>query len=112
MEEHLKTLVNILASKYSTILKTSSTDSNWVMHFPVPLELDPQFNYELGLMFFSVYNTISNINDTNNILKYKDTEEQRQWNFFKITPRAYELRNLDTYLRDVLGDKLRLETQQ
>ena len=58
MEDSLKILVNILESKYSTILKTSSKDSNWIMHFPIPFELEFKFNYELGLMFFSVYNTI------------------------------------------------------
>ena len=72
MEESLKTLVNIIGSKYSTVLKSSSKELNWVMHFPVPLELDPTFNYELGMIFFSVYNTIFNINSANNVFKYKE----------------------------------------
>ena len=70
MEESLKTLVNIIGSKYSTVLKFSSKDLNWVMHFPVPLELDPTFNYELGMIFFSVYNTIFNISSANNVFSY------------------------------------------
>ena len=75
MEESLKTLVNIISSKYSTVLKSSSKESNWVMHFPIPLELDSTYNYELGMIFFSVYNTIFNINGSdhgNNVFKYKE----------------------------------------
>ena len=71
MEESLKTLVNIIGSKYSTVLKSSSKESNWVMHFPLPLQSDSTFNYELGMIFFSVYNTIFNITDANNVFKYK-----------------------------------------
>ena len=71
MEDSLKKLVNIVGSKYSTVLKSSSKDSDWIMHFPVTLELDPSFNYELGLMFFSVYNTIFNIKENNSFLSLK-----------------------------------------
>ena len=77
MEESLKTLVNIIGSKYSTVLKSSSKESDWVMHFPIPIELDTSFNYELGMIFFSVYNTIFNITDGgsgNNVFKYKEKE--------------------------------------
>ena len=104
MEESLKTLVNIVGSKYSTVLKTSSRESDWVMHFSVPLELDPAFNYELGMIFFSVYNTIFNITELNNVIKYKEKEEDA-WKEWKVTPGAYELKNLDNYLKTVFHDK-------
>ena len=109
MEDSLKTLVNTLGSKYSTVLKTSSKDSNWIMHFPVPLELDSSFNYELGLMFFSVYNTIFNITDkNNNNFKYKEKETD-EWKTISITPGAYELKNLDSYIKNITTDKIKLE---
>ena len=111
MEDSLKTLVNIIGSKYSTVLKSSSNESDWVMHFPVPLELDTSFNYELGLMFFSVYNTIFNITSGNNIFKYKEKEEDNQWKTFKVTPGAYELKNLDNYLKTIFPDKIKLEPE-
>ena len=98
MKDSLKTLVNILGSKYSTVLKTSSKDSNWIMHFPVPFELDSSFNYELGLMFFSVYNTIFNITDKNNKFQYKE-KELDEWKTITITPGAYEIKNLNSYLK-------------
>ena len=108
MEDSLKTLVNILGSKYSTVLKTSSKESNWIMHFPIPLELDSNFNYELGLMFFSVYNTIFNITEKNNNFKYKE-KETNAWKTISVTPGLYELKNLDSYLRYITADKIKLE---
>ena len=127
MEELLKTLVNIIGSKYSTILKSNSVESNWVMHFPIPLELDPSFNYEIGLIFFSVYNTIFNIrNDVNttfsgieresrnNIFKYREPgpKETDEWKILNIPPGAYELKNLDSYLKSVFPDsKIKLEPE-
>ena len=110
MEESLKTLVNIIGSKYSTVLKTSSRESDWVMHFPIPIELDQQINYELGMIFFSVYNTIFNINFSNNELKYKVREED-PWKEVHITPGAYELKNLDTYLKSLFPDLIKLEPE-
>ena len=113
MEQSLKTLVNIIDLKYSTVLKSSSKESDWVMHFPVPLELDPSFNYELGIIFFSVYNTIFNINASdhgNNVFKYKEKKED-QWKTWIVTPGAYELKNLDNYLKTVFSDKIKLEPE-
>ena len=82
------------------------------MHFHVPLELDSIFNYELELMFFSVYNTIFNITENNNVFKYKE-KELDEWIIIKIKPGAYELKTLDFYIRNMLGkigdqDKIKL----
>ena len=107
MEQSLKTLLNIIGSKYSTVLKSSYKDSN----FPVQLELDPTFNYELGMIFFSVYNTIFNITDANNVFRYKEKEAD-EWRIWKVTPGAYEMKNLDSYLKTVFPDKVKLEPEQ
>ena len=83
------------------------------MHFPVPLELDPTFNYEQGIIFFTVYNTIFNINGSdhgNNVFLYKEKKED-QWKTWIVTPGAYELKNLDNYLKTVFPDKIKLEPE-
>ena len=74
------------------------------MHFPVTLELDPTFNYELGMIFFTIYNTIFNVTDANNVFKYKEKEAD-EWKIWNVTSGAYEMKNLDSYLKTVFPDK-------
>ena len=43
----LEKITNILGLKYSTNLTFNSRQSEFVTSFPIPLELDPNYNYEI-----------------------------------------------------------------
>ena len=58
-----------------------------------------------------MYNTIFNITDANNVFRYKEKEAD-EWRIWKVTPGAYELKNLDNYLKTVFPDnKIKLEPE-
>ena len=61
MEQSLKKLENIFSTKYSTSINIKDTSSDIKVEFPIPLDLNNEYNYELGLMWFSCFNTIFNI---------------------------------------------------
>ena len=58
MEDLLKKLINLNSTKFSRTIKASSDTSDFRINLPVPLTLDKELNYELGMMWFSSYNTI------------------------------------------------------
>ena len=87
MEEELKKLVNISSTKYSTTFYSESNKSDFYIDFNFPIELDNNLNYELGLLWFSTYNTIYNITNENN--KYTITDSKGTTTK-QITPGAYK----------------------
>ena len=65
--EAFQSLDNKLSSKFSTTFKINSRLSDIKVNFPTPLDLDNKLNYELGLSWFTTYNSIYNVNeDINN----------------------------------------------
>ena len=66
----LADLVNLLSNKLSQMITLVSKTSSFETNFPVPLKLDPSRNYEAALTYFSAYNTIFNVDDTNNKFLY------------------------------------------
>ena len=64
--EVVQSLENKLSSKFSTTFKINSKESDIKLNFPVPLLLNDKLNYEIGLSWFSTFNSIYNINDSNN----------------------------------------------
>ena len=81
-EVYLKQLINLSSSKYSRTIKASSNVSDFRINFPVPIILDQDLNYELGLMWFSSYNTIYNITKENNIFIYSKDAGKTFQQFF------------------------------
>ena len=63
-------LGNILSTKEQYKLKFQSTESDFTTQFDYPLELNVNRNYEFGIKRFSVYNSMTNINSTNNNFTY------------------------------------------
>ena len=96
MEAKLAELINIVSKKYSTTIMDISKKSKWEINFPVPLSLDSRFEYEIGMMFFSVYNTVFNITKDNNTLTANGK-------IIQITPGAREVKNINEYLQNSLG---------
>ena len=78
-------------SKLSERFIFTSKESEFTRHLKRPIILDKDSNYELGLLWFSCYNTIFNITDKNNKFKINDQDKS-------ITPGAYEVRNLSNEL--------------
>ena len=70
MAENLQNLVNLLSNKLSRTITLVSKTSSFETNFPVPLKLEPGRNYEAALTYFSAYNTIFNVDDTNNRFIY------------------------------------------
>jgi len=54
------------ASGFSTTFTLSGKKSEIRVQMPVQLHLDPKYRYEIGLVWFSTYNTVYNIHDENN----------------------------------------------
>jgi hypothetical protein len=61
LENRLKRLDAVISNKYLTLITSSSKNSNIDINFPTPLDLNYDFNYEIGLLWFSCYNTVYNI---------------------------------------------------
>jgi hypothetical protein len=82
-----KKLIDIMSNKFSTIIQCNSNKSEFTTDFPIPLELDESFNYQIALQWFAVYNRVFNVNETNNQYKYNNV-------LYKLTPGSYELKDI------------------
>ena len=92
MEQGLQKLVNLMSSKFSTSFTFQSKESEFKINFPTPIELNNDLNYELGLLWFSCYNSICNINNSNNKFQLNDK-------IITISPGAYEVKDLNEKLK-------------
>ena len=98
MEVLLKQLINLSSNKYSRTIKATSDISDFRIHFPISINLEQDLNYEIGLMWFSSYNSIYNItNENNNFVYSKDGG--KTFIQFKLNPGAYELKEIDSELK-------------
>lgn len=88
----------------SISLTISGNQSMLETFFQPPLNLEGR--YECGLLYFSVFNTIPNINDTNNIFSYGEVNDQ-----IKIPRGSYDLHDICEYLKHNVKDcELKLES--
>lgn len=62
-----------------------------------PIELNPSYSYALGLIGLHTYNSIPNITEKNNKFYYDDDGK-----VITIPPGAYEISDIEAYLRDNL----------
>ena len=88
MEELLKKFIDITNSKYERQFIIGKKSSEISEKLPYPIVLDENRNYKLGLTFFSVYNSIRNITESNNKLKIYNGEV---WKNIEIRPGSYEV---------------------
>lgn len=100
--QHYSKLENILNNKYSTTIIGQSTKSEFNITFPIPLNLDPDYNYELGLLWYSCYNTIYNITKNNNQFIFNDKVSE-------IVPGAYEIVQLNNEIQRLTNSKVKIE---
>lgn len=107
----LQKLESMLSNKYSTTFMINSNKSEITHRFLNPIELNPNLNYELGLIYFSTYNSIFNITDKNNkikvtISKASKTHTSEQSSGDKVTfniavyPGAYEIKEISKVIEN------------
>ena len=101
MESQIAKLINMISSKYSTQIKVNSKKSNIIVNFPIPLQLDNDYNYELGLQWFSVYNSIYNITELN-VITISNSENTI---VVKLEPGAYEVNHISERISSALNVK-------
>jgi len=82
MEEKLQKISNLLSHKLSKTFHISDRKTDLLCKFNPPIQLDPDYNYEVGLIYFSANNAIYNITNKNNKIQINDK-------IFYLTPGAY-----------------------
>lgn len=99
----LKKLVNLVSKKYSTTITFESKESDFEIHLDYPIILDNDLEYEIGVRFFSVYNSVFNVTKHNNVFKFGDK-------ITKVDPGAYEIKEINEFLQNKLGvDKISIK---
>jgi len=100
----LQKAINLTSTKYSRTIKATSDKSDFRIHFPININLDNDLNYELGLMWFTSYNTIYNITNENNIFNFSK-DGGKTFQTIIINPGAYEIKEIDSEIKTKTGLK-------
>lgn len=82
----------------SVTLTIIGNESTLITNYFPPLSLDDS-NYECGLLYFSTFNSIPNINEKNNGFSYGNAGSE-----IKIPPGAYEVDDIAEYLKTNITD--------
>ena len=105
MEEKLQQLIdNLESSKFEETIRLESINENSSIlrtKLKVPIQLNPDRHYKAGLRYFTVYNNIVNIDNTNNVFRYK---KSNVWKTITIISGAYEITQIDAEIKRQLGD--------
>ena len=105
--KNLEKLVNLMSSKFSTTIRINDRKSDIDINFPVPLQLNSDYNYEIGLQWFSAYNTIFNIKDKNEI-EVTDLNRNKKIAVL-IEPGAYEISQINKRISKFLFEALNIQ---
>lgn len=100
MEEKIKELNDYLSSKQQHLLTFSSMTSEMLTKFPIPIDLNSNRNYKAALLWFSAYNTVFNINESNNNFRY--IEHKKEYSI-KLDPGAYEIKKINEEIQRKMG---------
>ncbi len=84
MENQIAELQNYLSNKQQHLLIFTDTKSEMNIRFAVPLELKPDMNYKIALLWFSAYNTVFNIIEGVNNMFYFYHEDDEEPNVIKV----------------------------
>lgn len=80
----------------SFTVSITGNDSFLTTYYSPPLQLDGE--YECGLLYFSSFNSIPNIDDTNNMFHYGENDN------VKIPEGSYELEDINDFLKRNVKD--------
>ena len=102
MEEKIQELIDsIESSKYEETIRLESIDANSSIlrtKLKVPIKLNPNRHYRAGLRYFTVYNNLVNINETNNVFRYS-IDNGTSWKTISLLTGAYEIVQIDEEIK-------------
>lgn len=84
----------------SLILTLKGRSSTLSIDFVPPLQLDPNYDYGLALLSFHSYNSIPNIEAGS---KFYLANEKNKKTVLDIPEGSYEISDLETYIKKILG---------
>jgi len=102
MDERISELQDYLSNKQRHLLTFIDTKSDMNINFPVPIELNSNRNYQAGLLWFSAYNTIFNVDENNNQLNYS-VDNQKY--IASLDKGAYEINQMNIEFQRLMGLK-------
>ena len=73
----------------STTLTLSGNTTDFTISFHQPIRLEPRKDYEAAFLSLETYNSIPNINESNNTFKYSP-DDGITWKIIKLPTDAYE----------------------
>ena len=76
--------------------------------FNPPIKLDSDYNYEIGLIYFSANNAIYNINKSNNEISFKGINNKGLQDNLILTPGAYEYKRISDEIKKFSDSKVKL----
>lgn len=97
----LQTISNSLNQKYIEQFTIITNKSKYELRLEQPINLDQNKNYNVSLIFFTVYNTIKNITSENNSFHYKKKDEE--WKTVELSEGSYEIDNLNMEIQKLTG---------
>ena len=92
-------LQNYLSNKDQKLFNITSNKSDIKVNFTTPIELNSNRNYKLGLLWFSAYNTIFNVDETNNRLEYIFKDKTY---LLQLDPGAYEIKQINDEIQRLM----------
>ncbi len=102
--ESLQSMVDIANTKETFKMKFQSDTSDFTIRFANPIQLNPKRSYQFALKRFSVYNSLANIDNTNNLITIS-SDNGKTWTELFIPSGAYEIEALNTRVQSVLIEK-------
>jgi len=92
------TFVFSLSTRIMSIsLSFSGTHSILHADFNPPIELEKDVSYEVGLLSFVAYNSIPNVDETNNMFHFDDDH------FVELPPGTYEVQDIAKFIEEAVS---------
>ena len=102
MEEQLQKLVELTSNKWETTIRLQGTESILKTRLENHIKLNQNRSYKVGLNFFTMFNQIRNIKETNNIFRYFNGTD---WKTIKLMPGSYEINQIESEInRQMMSD--------
>ena len=79
----------------------SSTKSDFSFNLMPPIQLNPNKKYEAALLSINLYNSIPNITEENNKLKYS-SDEGKTWKIITLNKGCYEIQAINDEIQKVM----------
>ena len=103
MEVHLERIADNTRAKASMNIVVSGNTNSITTTYNPPIVLDPKRKYEIALTNLDTYYSFPNIDDTNNVFRYK--KDKGQWKDIKIPIGCYEIKAIREEVHRQLGNE-------